>query len=91
MIYKAIAISLVCIGLAGCNVTKVLDQQVVASVGHPLPFVTPDEPEEDAAAPSVEPVVEPPVYVPPVTEPCNPGDFQFRVWSCDSTNHRSYI
>lgn len=91
MIYKAIAISLVCIGLAGCNVTKVLDQQVAASVGHPLPFVTPDEPEEDIPVPPVEPVVEPPVYVPPVTEACAQGEFQFRVWACDGTGHRAYI
>lgn len=88
--FKIIAISLVCIGLAGCNVTKVLDQQVAASVGHPLPFVTTDEPEEDIPVPPVEPVVEPPVYVPPLGEPCDTGTFGFRLWTCVE-GHRSYI
>lgn len=93
MIYKAIAISLVCIGLAGCNhsASHVLSQLTIATVGHDTPFVAADEPPEDAAAPPVEPVVEPPVYVPPPEPPkvpCTEG--QFRVYFCVN-GFREYI
>lgn len=90
---RTILIAITALSLAACNqsASHVLSQLTIATVGHDTPFVTSDEPEEDIPVPSVEPVVEPPVYVPPLTEECSPGEFQFRVWACDSTGHRSYI
>lgn len=94
MITKLIAISLVCITIAGCNqsASHVLSQLTIATVGHDTVGIAdaPDEPSEDAAIPPVEPVVEPPVYVPPLGEPCDPGTFGFRLWTCVE-GHRSYI
>lgn len=85
-------IILLALPLAACNhsASHVLSQLTIATVGHDTPFVTADEPGEDAAIPAVEPVVEPPVYVPPLTEECEPGTHGFRLWDCDSTGHRAY-
>lgn len=58
--------------------------------------------EAASSASSVPPVIETAVvasssssssseYVAPLTEACNQGESQFRVWSCDATGHRAYI
>lgn len=86
-------IILLALPLAACNqsASHVLSQLTIATVGHDTPGL--DQEAEDIPVPPVEPVVEPSSseYVPPLTEACAPGEFQFRVWSCDSTGHRAYI
>jgi hypothetical protein len=88
---RAILIAITALSLAGCHgsANSVLSQLTIATVGHDTPFVTPDEPEEDIPVPPVEPAVEPPVYVPPLTEECEPGTHGFRLWDCVD-GHRVY-
>ncbi len=85
---KLLAIALSIASLTACKgVYSVIDQQVEQSTGHALAFVSSEESDEirsSVAASSSE-------YVPPVTEACAPGEFQFRVWSCGPDGHRSYI
>lgn len=85
---------------------KALDTLTEQSTGHATTATTlldansqPPEALVASSASSAAPVVQTAVveassssvYVPPLTEPCQPGEFQFRVWACDATGHRAYI
>jgi hypothetical protein len=86
---RIILIAITALSLAACNhsASHVLSQLTIATVGHDTPGL--EQEIEDAAVPAVEPAVEPPVYVPPLTEECEPGTHGFRLWDCVD-GHRVY-
>ena len=82
----AVALSIASLTACESKDFNVVDALVGQSTGHQQNFVDTTEDE-----PSIPPkAAEPSVYVPPLGEPCNPGDYQFRVWSCVD-GHRFYI
>lgn len=86
---RAILIAITALSLAACNqsTSHVLSQLTIATVGHDTPGL--EQEDKNIPVPPVEPVVEPSVYVPPLTEECEPGTHGFRLWDCVD-GHRVY-
>lgn len=72
--------------LAACD-DKAIDRAEIALLGHSTVAAALDEPPLIIDTPSSSSVE----YVAPPTEPCQAGEFAFRIWSCGPDNHRQYI
>ncbi len=90
---RLLIIALSVMSVTACTPEKVLNSIVASDTGHNLIGYEPAEEDQPITTPpkAAEPSSSSSVYVPPLTEPCNPGDFAFRIWSCGPDGRRVYI